>query len=135
MQLGGVTDTQAEQDIKDAAALGVDAFAVNLRMSPHRIYLTPANSYPENIHDSWATNAITYLFKHASSHNFKLLYVLQSIFILPTILTTSSFSFDMTAFDSPDDFITLLKSYITNDAYYTYEGQPFVSTFNVYTPF
>jgi hypothetical protein len=32
MQLGGVNEAQAEQDIKDAAALGVDAFAVNLRM-------------------------------------------------------------------------------------------------------
>ncbi|PQE28029.1 glucan endo-1,3-alpha-glucosidase agn1 protein [Rutstroemia sp. NJR-2017a WRK4] len=97
--LGGVSDAQAEQDIKDAAALGVDAFAVNL----------------QDITSSWATNAIKYLFKHADSYNFKLL---------------PSFSFDMTAFNSPDQFITLLKSYVTNDAYYTYDGLPFVSTFN-----
>ncbi|KAM3086493.1 hypothetical protein ACMFMG_000626 [Clarireedia jacksonii] len=95
--LGGVSDTQAEQDIKDAAALGVDAFAVNL----------------QDITSSWATNAITYLFKHAGSYNFKLF-----------------FSFDMTAFNSPDQFMTLLKTYAVHDAYYTYQGQPFVSTFN-----
>ncbi|EDO03303.1 hypothetical protein SS1G_05784 [Sclerotinia sclerotiorum 1980 UF-70] len=40
------------------------------------------------------------------------------------------FSFDMTGFTSPSQFIPILKIYVTNSAYYYYSGQPFVSTFN-----
>lgn len=36
----------------------------------------------------------------------------------------------MTGYTSPSQFIPILNTYITNSAYYTYSGQPFVSTFN-----
>ncbi|TGO07069.1 hypothetical protein BTUL_0337g00080 [Botrytis tulipae] len=98
--IGGVNDTHCEQDIIDAIALGVDAFALNLAV-------TLDSSH------SWALNAVNSLFKHAQTHNFKLF-----------------FSFDMTGFNSPSQFIPILESYVTNSAYYTYSGQPFVSTFN-----
>ncbi|TGO71087.1 hypothetical protein BELL_0621g00020 [Botrytis elliptica] len=98
--IGGINDTHCEQDIIDAVALGVDAFALNLAV-------TLDSSH------SWALNAVNSLFKHAQTHNFKLF-----------------FSFDMTGFNSPSQFIPILKTYVTNSAYYTYSGQPFVSTFN-----
>ncbi|TGO33228.1 hypothetical protein BHYA_0259g00100 [Botrytis hyacinthi] len=98
--IGGINDTHCEQDIIDAIALGVDAFALNLAV-------TLDSSH------SWALNAVNSLFKHAQTHNFKLF-----------------FSFDMTGFNSPSQFIPILKTYVTNSAYYTYSGQPFVSTFN-----
>ncbi|KAK6612145.1 mutanase [Botrytis cinerea] len=98
--IGGINDAHCEQDIIDAIALGADAFALNLAV-------TLDSSH------SWALNAVNSLFKHAQTHNFKLF-----------------FSFDMTGFNSPSQFIPILKTYIKNSAYYTYSGQPFVSTFN-----
>ncbi|TGO22166.1 hypothetical protein BPAE_0179g00050 [Botrytis paeoniae] len=98
--IGGINDTHCEQDIIDAIALGVDAFALNLAV-------TLDSSH------SWALDAVNSLFKYAQTHNFKLF-----------------FSFDMTGFNSPSQFIPILKTYVTNSAYYTYSGQPFVSTFN-----
>jgi len=61
----------------------------------------------------WAEAAVTSLFNWANVHNFKLF-----------------FSFDMTGFSDPDQFTSFLQSWITNDAYYKYNGLPFVSTFN-----
>ncbi|RAL67855.1 hypothetical protein DID88_008581 [Monilinia fructigena] len=98
--IGGINDDHCEQDIIDAIALGVDAFALN-------IAVTLDSSH------SWAVNTVASLFKHAKTHNFKLF-----------------FSFDMTGYTSPSQFIPILNTYITNSAYYTYSGQPFVSTFN-----
>ncbi|KAA8575569.1 hypothetical protein EYC84_004708 [Monilinia fructicola] len=98
--VGGINDEHCEQDIIDAIALGVDAFALN-------IAVTLDSSH------SWAVNTVASLFKHAQTHNFKLF-----------------FSFDMTGYTSPSQFIPILNTYITNSAYYTYSGQPFVSTFN-----
>jgi glucan endo-1,3-alpha-glucosidase len=40
------------------------------------------------------------------------------------------FSFDMSGFSNPDQFTNFLLSYVTNSAYYTYNGLPLVSTFN-----
>ncbi|CZR55176.1 related to mutanase (glucan endo-1,3-alpha-glucosidase) [Phialocephala subalpina] len=62
---------------------------------------------------AWSLNTTSYLFKWANEYNFKLF-----------------FSFDMTGFSNPDQFTDFLLSYVTNDAYYTYNGLPFVSTFN-----
>ncbi|KAI9648601.1 hypothetical protein NHQ30_003238 [Ciborinia camelliae] len=98
--VGGINDAHCEQDIIDAIALGVDAFALNLAVT-----LDSSNS--------WAVSTVASLFKYAQTHNFKLF-----------------FSFDMTGFTAPSQFIPILKTYVTNSAYYTYSGQPFVSTFN-----
>ncbi|KAF7871660.1 hypothetical protein EAF04_003767 [Stromatinia cepivora] len=98
--VGGINDAHCEQDIIDAIALGVDAFALNLAVT-----LDSSNS--------WAVSTVASLFKYAQAHNFKLF-----------------FSFDMTGFTSPSQFIPILNTYVTNSAYYKYSGQPFVSTFN-----
>ena len=60
--IGGINDAHCEQDIIDAIALGADAFALNLAV-------TLDSSH------SWALNAVDSLFKHAQTHNFKLLYL------------------------------------------------------------
>ena len=41
------------------------------------------------------------------------------------------FSFDMTWFTSPDQFLDYLVAYMSSSAYYLHDGLPFVSTFNV----
>lgn len=61
----------------------------------------------------WAIAAVTSLFNWANVHNFKLF-----------------FSFDMTGFSDPDQFTSFLLSWVTNPAYYHYNGLPLVSTFN-----
>jgi len=40
------------------------------------------------------------------------------------------FSFDMTGFSNPDQFTSFLQGYVTNGAYYKFNGLPLVSTFN-----
>jgi glucan endo-1,3-alpha-glucosidase len=62
---------------------------------------------------SWATTTVTSLFNWAGTLGFKLF-----------------FSFDMTGFSNPDQFTSYLQSYVTNQAYYLYNGLPLVSTFN-----
>lgn len=62
---------------------------------------------------SWAIDAVTSLFNWANVHGFKLF-----------------FSFDMTGFSDPDQFTSFLQSWVTNPAYYKYDGLPLVSTFN-----
>lgn len=62
---------------------------------------------------TWAIAAVTSLFNWANVHSFKLF-----------------FSFDMTGFSDPDQFTSFLESWITNPAYYKYNGLPLVSTFN-----
>lgn len=49
---------QAQTDVRDAKALGVDAFALNV----------------QNVVDSWALSAIDYLFQAAAENDFKLLF-------------------------------------------------------------
>jgi hypothetical protein len=39
------------------------------------------------------------------------------------LLIMSSFSFDMTGFTDPSQFIPFLQSYVTNEAYYLYDGK------------
>ena len=62
---------------------------------------------------SWATTTVASLFKHAAAQGFKLF-----------------FSFDMTGFSHPNQFIDFLKYYAVHPAHYRYNGLPFVSTFN-----
>ncbi|KAG9248492.1 glycosyl hydrolase family 71-domain-containing protein [Calycina marina] len=63
--------------------------------------------------ESWATKTVDCIFVHAEANGLKLF-----------------FSFDMTGFNNPDEFIIFLQSYVTKTAHYTYNGLPFVSTFN-----
>lgn len=64
--------------------------------------------------DSWATNAIQLLFNAARSDgSFKLF-----------------FSFDMTHFNSPSQFLPLITQYANDSAYFQQNGRPFLSTFN-----
>jgi glucan endo-1,3-alpha-glucosidase len=60
--------------------------------------------------DAWSINAISYLFRAAAAVGYHLF-----------------FSFDMTHFSDPSQFIWLLKMYIGNPAYYLYDSLPFVS--------
>lgn len=62
--------------------------------------------------DLWSTNAIQYLFDAAAATDFQLF-----------------FSFDMTWFTAPSQFIPLLSEYCNNVTYYHYSELPFVSTF------
>lgn len=62
---------------------------------------------------TWATTTVEYLFKYAAEQGFKLF-----------------FSFDMTGFNNPGQFIDFLKKYAGHSAHYKYNGLPFVSTFN-----
>jgi hypothetical protein len=61
--------------------------------------------------DAWSMNALSYIFQAAAAIGFHLF-----------------FSFDMTHFTDPSQFIPLLKMYIGSPAYYHYNGLPFVST-------
>ncbi|KAI9745455.1 MAG: hypothetical protein M1818_000989 [Claussenomyces sp. TS43310] len=61
---------------------------------------------------TWQSDALSYLFAAANAAGFKLF-----------------FSFDMTSFGSPIDLIPLLQQYYSNEAYFTYNDLPFVSTF------
>jgi glucan endo-1,3-alpha-glucosidase len=56
--IGTITDAHCEQDIKDAMALGADAFALNLNTDTA----------------SWATTAVTSLFNWAQTLGFKLFF-------------------------------------------------------------
>jgi len=67
----------------------------------------------EDATDSWATAAISQMFNTASGTSLKLF-----------------FSFDMTHFSDPSQFLSLIEQYHDNAAYYTYNGLPVVSTFN-----
>lgn len=90
---------QARADVRDAKALGVDAFALNI----------------QNVVDSWALDAIKYLFQAASENDFGLF-----------------FSFDMAVLNEqdPGSFLPVFEQYATNENYYKFENKPFVSTFN-----
>lgn len=63
--------------------------------------------------EGWSTAAVSALFSAAAGTEFKLF-----------------FSFDMTHFSNPSDFIPILKQYAGNNNYYSYSGKPFVSTFD-----
>ncbi|KAL1617546.1 hypothetical protein SLS56_010949 [Neofusicoccum ribis] len=90
---------QARADVRDAKALGVDAFALNI----------------QNVVDSWALDAIKYLFQAASENDFGLF-----------------FSFDMAVLNEqdPGSFLPVFEQYAVNENYYKFENKPFVSTFN-----
>jgi glucan endo-1,3-alpha-glucosidase len=60
--------------------------------------------------DAWSINAIAYLFQTAAAIGFHLF-----------------FSFDMTHFADPSQFLWLLDMYIGSPAYYHYDALPFVS--------
>jgi hypothetical protein len=49
------------------------------------------------------------------------------------ITDTPSFSFDMSGFNNPDQFITFLQSYVTNEAYFTYNSNVIYSGFDFVT--
>ncbi len=56
--IGTITDAHCEQDIKDAMALGADAFALNINTDTA----------------SWATTTVDSLFKWANVYGFKLFF-------------------------------------------------------------
>ena len=60
--------------------------------------------------DAWSMASISYLFQAAAAIGFHLF-----------------FSFDMTHFTDPSQFIPLLQMYANNPSYYKYENLPFVS--------
>ncbi|KAF8912344.1 glycosyl hydrolase family 71-domain-containing protein [Mucidula mucida] len=56
--IGTMTADEAATDVREAKALGIDAFALNV----------------QNTVDSWATNSISYIFAAAESQDFKLFF-------------------------------------------------------------
>lgn len=97
LQVGTMTQAEAVQDVQDAKAVGFDAFALNTH----------------DITDSWALDAIGYLFQAADDNNFKLFM-----------------SFDMSwGTIQPSDLPAFLANYITRSSYYKVDGKPFVSTY------
>lgn len=68
--------------------------------------------------DVWSMNALALIFQAAAAIGFHLF-----------------FSFDMTHFTDPSQFIPLLKMYIGSSAYYHYNGLPFVSMYTISTSF
>ncbi|KAL1966115.1 hypothetical protein VTN77DRAFT_4863 [Rasamsonia byssochlamydoides] len=64
--------------------------------------------------EAWSTTAISYLFSAANNaaSDFKLF-----------------FSFDMSQFTNPSQFLPLIEQYASNDSYLLQDGRPFVSTF------
>ncbi|QGA19616.1 hypothetical protein EYB26_007305 [Talaromyces marneffei] len=62
--------------------------------------------------EAWSTEAVDSLFTAAEGTNFKLF-----------------FSFDMSHFTDPAQFLPILKQYVNHDGYYLYDSKPFVSTF------
>lgn len=93
--IGEIFEDHCEQDIKDAKALGLDAFAMNI----------------DHL-ESWATNTVDRLFKHADELGFGLF-----------------FSFDHNYFNNPATYAQYLKPFISKKSYYKYNGKPLVSTF------
>ncbi|OKL62585.1 hypothetical protein UA08_02967 [Talaromyces atroroseus] len=63
--------------------------------------------------ENWSTNAVSSLFNASSGTNFKLF-----------------FSFDMTHFTDPSQFLPLLEQYVGHENYFLYDNKPFVSTFD-----
>lgn len=96
--VGTMTQAEAVQDVNDAKAVGFDAFALNTH----------------DITDSWALNALEYLFDAADQNGFKL-------FI----------SFDMSwRTITPSQIPSFLLNYISRPSYYTIAGRPLVSTYD-----
>lgn len=56
--IGEITAPHCEKDVKDAKALGVDAFILNV----------------DTVTETWATGTVTNLFKYAKDNNFKLFF-------------------------------------------------------------
>lgn len=63
--------------------------------------------------EDWSTEAVSSLFNATEGTNFKLF-----------------FSFDMTHFTDPSQFLPILEQYVGHDNYYLYDSKPFVSTFD-----
>ena len=95
-----MTSDEAVTDIKDAMAVGFDGFALN----------TPI------IDQSYATDAVSYLFAAAAGTGFKLFFSYDT-------------SYGSGGASMPD-FAAFVAQYATNDAYYTVSGRPFISTFD-----
>jgi glucan endo-1,3-alpha-glucosidase len=95
--IGGINDAHVLQDVADAKAMGLDAFAMNI-----------------NTFESWATDTVDLLFKHADDLGFGLF-----------------FSFDMAGgyFSDPSEYADVLKSYLSRPSYFQYNGKALVSTF------
>jgi hypothetical protein len=132
--IGEIFDEHTRQDIVDAQALGLDAFALNIstlffstrnfivylentsRPSRHPIRslrYVKANNKMDCL-QSWATNTVERLFNNADELGFGLF-----------------FSFDMAAgtFNKPSDYASYLTKYTSRSSYFTYKSKPLVTTF------
>ncbi|CAI6335400.1 unnamed protein product [Periconia digitata] len=98
--IGEIFDDHTEQDISDAKALGIDAFALNIN----------------NIKDSWSVNTVDRLFKHADAKGFGLFF-------------SFDMAKDAGYFTAPDQFQDYLKNFLKRKSYYKYGGKNLVSTF------
>lgn len=93
-----MTAAEAVQDVTDAKAVGFDAFALNTH----------------DITDSWALEALGYLFDAADQNGFKLFM-----------------SFDMSwQTIAPSQIPSFLLNYTSRASYYTVSGRPLVSTYD-----
>ncbi|KAF2640091.1 hypothetical protein P280DRAFT_490471 [Massarina eburnea CBS 473.64] len=97
--IGEITDAHTKQDIVDAKALGIDAFALNI-----------------NKLESWATNTVDHLFKNADYLGFGLFF-------------SFDMAEGAGYFTSPDQFQSYLKPFLARKSYFKYNGKALVSTF------
>lgn len=73
-QIGTITDAHCEKDIRDAKALGADAFALNIsKLNSTMVSTEQSNNMIIDALASWATDTTALLFKWAESVGFKLL--------------------------------------------------------------
>jgi glucan endo-1,3-alpha-glucosidase len=97
--IGEITDAHTQQDIKDAKALGVDAFALNI-----------------NKLEKWATNTVDHLFKNADDLGFGLFF-------------SFDMAEGAGYFTSPSQFQNYLKPFLARKSYFKYNNKAVVSTF------
>ncbi|PVH95597.1 glycoside hydrolase family 71 protein [Periconia macrospinosa] len=97
--IGEITDAHTKQDIQDAKALGIDAFALNI-----------------NKLEKWATNTVDRLFKNADELGFGLFF-------------SFDMAEGAGYFTAPDQFQSYLKPFLTRKSYFKYNDKAIVSTF------
>ena len=95
-------NSQAVTDVTEAREMGLDGFALNVQCPDAE----------------WARNTIDLLFTAVSQQRSND----NDAFGL-------FFSMDMNVVQSPKDFLPLYKKYASHEGYYTYQGNPVLSTF------
>lgn len=106
--IAGCTQEHAQQDIDDALAMGIDAFAINIGDST----------------GSWVSTALANLFPYAEQVGFKL-FISMDVEAAAAACTSSG-----TSCGGPSDYQWIWDAYKGSSAYYQVNGLPLISTFS-----